>query len=230
MLVVFSESHQITDEFSWLVPLFWVRKIINSKCGLPTTPIGILGAITGTLCTGAKPPNCRTCEFKRIVVIAENSAHSFRRKLFGFLFPTTWSIVVRNKPCLRSVAPKLWWWRKITVSRIILRALQNSWKTSPLNLTSFSATMIPGAPNASDPFAIALPRTISEVCSSFVVPISTITEKRVKLPRMRRKVAKSPYPTESIAPDPSRVFAIGIFATSQTFVPVWNRPFYHFPK
>ena len=126
----------------------------SSKCGLFTAPIGILSVLPETLRPGAKPPNCRTLEFKRIIVIAANSFHSLRRKQFGFLFPTTCSIIVRSKPCLLSVAPKLWWRPGIIVREIILREVQNSRKTSTVNLESSSSAAIPGAPTAAAQFGI----------------------------------------------------------------------------
>ena len=122
----------------WITSINWWVFVVgdsfgfvkSSKCGLPIAPIGILGVLLTTLRHSAKPSNCRTWEFKCIIVVAENSFHSLRLKPFDFLFPIARWVIGRNKPCLCSVAPKHWWWPGITACKTMLRAVQNSWKIS----------------------------------------------------------------------------------------------------
>ena len=59
----------------------------SAKCGLPTAPIGIFGYRPKTLCPCANPPKCCTWAFKRIIVVAGDSFHSFCVKQFASLFP-----------------------------------------------------------------------------------------------------------------------------------------------
>ena len=62
-----------------------IRKI--SKKGLRTAAIGNFGVLPETLRIDVKPPYCRTCEFKRTMVMAANSTHSLLFEFFGLLSP-----------------------------------------------------------------------------------------------------------------------------------------------
>ena len=64
----------------WIIPnKWWVLAVgastgflKSSKCGLPTSQIGIFGARPKNLRPGLNPSNCRTSEFKCIINISEN--------------------------------------------------------------------------------------------------------------------------------------------------------------
>ena len=103
---------------------------------------------------------------RQIVALANLSAWSSLPRILPTLYrpsylacypPITWSIIDRSKARRRSVAPKLWWRHGITVCKTMLRAVQNPWTTSPINLGSLSPAIIPGAPNTADQFEIATP-------------------------------------------------------------------------
>ena len=136
------------------------------KLRLPVAPIGDFGARPKTRCPGANPPYRCTCELRRKASIAENSPHSLCGKQFDLRFPIMWPTIPRKWACLLSAAPSLWWCPGITVCRVILRAVQKSRNTFPMNLLSLHAIQISGAPNTTNQFEITVSRTISAVCSS----------------------------------------------------------------
>ena len=85
MPVLRGESAEESGAFGLLRPLGFVK---SSKFGLPDAPIGICGVPPNTLFPGVNPPNFRTFELRRTIVIGSNSSALCVLNFSMFCFPS----------------------------------------------------------------------------------------------------------------------------------------------
>ena len=153
--------------FSRPIPL-WLRGIRKMRISYRANRH--FGARPKTLRPGANPTNCRTWEFKWIIVIGENRPPPSLSLRYGVFLPIADMIYgLSEMPAPTFFGPKLWRFQGITDCATMLRAVRNSW-FSPINHMSLSTAIIPGTPSTANHFEITAPMAISAVCSPFSFP------------------------------------------------------------
>ena len=137
------------------------------------------------------------------------------------------SINPRKWACLRSVSPRLRW----CPGKPFVALYHGKCKSPgnpPNGSFSLHTVKIPGAPNTSSQFEIAVAQAISDVFSSrFFAPRKPVPKTR-KLVLNVQKGGMIPYPTNSISTSASNVLAIGIFATLPNILSCLNSSFLSF--
>ena len=144
--------------------LLRIHKILKIRA--PAAPIGIFGSLPKTLRTCVNPPNWRTWELRRIVVIAGDSFHSFALSNLPSYFQLYGQWPFGN---VRAAAPRPPNFDDARELRFVTRYydLCENPEKSTMDLESLSATIIPGAQNTDNQCEITAPLTISSGCSSF---------------------------------------------------------------